>query len=253
MRLAAEAPTRYSPRAVVAPARPRRRPRRRTLIVAAAAAAVAVSAAVLYLFVLAAGPTVPAVIGLARAEATAAVRSEGLRPKLHHVWSDREAAGSVARQSPRAGTSVEKGVKVDLWVSRGPLHIPAPDLGGLAASVARERLEAESLNGRSRRAASEAAPKGQIFKQKPAAGATVARGDTVTFWVSSGPPAIAVPDVVGLSQGEAAAELEDAGFVVDTDLVIGFGEYPGDVIAQDPLAGTMARAGDEVVIEVAVF
>ncbi len=138
-------------------------------------------------------------------------------------------------------------------MSRGPLHIPAPDLDGLAADVARQRLEAESLSGKSRRAASEWAPKGQIFKQKPAAGVTVSRGDTVTFWVSSGPPRITVPDVVGLSQGDAAAILEDAGFTVNTDLVLGFGEIPGDVVAQDPVAGTRGRAGDEVVIEVAVF
>ena len=64
------------------------------------------------------------------------------KPELHYVWADRYAAGEVARQAPRGGAKVEDGVKVDLWVSRGPLHIPSPDLTGLAASVARGRLEA---------------------------------------------------------------------------------------------------------------
>jgi len=219
------------------------------ILLAVVAAAVAAS----YVFLIAPGAQVPAVVGEPRADATKAVRGEGLKPVVHYVWSDRYGTGSVARQSPRGGTSVDEGVKVDLWVSRGPLHIPAPELSGVAASVALQRLEADSLNGKSRRAASETAPKGQIFKQRPAAGATVARGDTVTFWVSSGPPQIFVPDVVGLSQGDATAMLEDAGFTVNTDLVIGFGEIPGDVVAQDPVAGTRGRPGDEVVIEVAVF
>ncbi len=251
--LAAEAPTRYrsggEPATTV---RPRRR-RRRRLIVALLLLALAAAVAAVYVVLIAPGPQVPAVVGERRTDATKAVRGEGLRPVVHYVWSDRHETGSVARQSPRGGAGVDEGVKVDLWVSRGPLHIPAPDLDGIAASVARQRLEAESLNGKSRRAASESTPKGRIFKQKPAAGATVSRGDTITFWVSSGPPRIYVPDVVGLSQGEATAMLEEAGFTVNTDLVIGFGEYPGDVVAQDPVAGTRGRVGDEVVIEVAVF
>jgi serine/threonine-protein kinase len=206
-----------------------------------------------YAYLLSPGATVPAVVGQRRSDATGALRDEGLKPVLHYVWADKHAKGEVARQAPRGGAKVEDGVKVDLWVSRGPLHIPSPDLTGLAASVARGRLEAESLNSRSRKAASETTPKGQIFRQQPAAGATVERGDTVTFWVSSGPPKVYVPDVVGLSQGDASATLEDAGFVVSTDYVAGWGEIPGTVVGQDPLADVRGRVGDEVVIQVAVF
>jgi serine/threonine-protein kinase len=219
------------------------------LLLALAAAGVAA----VYVFGVAPGVQVPGVGGGPRADATKAVRGEGLRPVVHYVWSDRYETGSVARQAPRGGTRVDDGVKVDLWVSRGPRHIPAPDLGGVAASVALQRLEAASLSGKRRRGASETAPKGQVFKQKPAAGTTVARGDTITFWVSSGPPQVFVPDVVGLSQGDAQATLEDAGFVVSVDYVAGWGVFPGDVVAQDPVAGTRGRAGDEVVIEVAIF
>ena len=96
-----------------------------------------------------------------------ALRDEGLRPVLHYIWADKYAAGAVARQSPRGGASVEDGVKVDLWVSRGPLHIPSPDLTGLAAGVARSRLRTESLNSKSRKAASETTPQGQIFNRSP--------------------------------------------------------------------------------------
>jgi serine/threonine-protein kinase len=253
--LAAEAPTRYrsggdEPATTV---RPRRR-RARWIVVTVVLLAVAAAAAwAAYALLPVPGTTVPKVVGERRADAVKAVRDEGLRPALHYVWADRYARGAVARQSPRGGTDVEDGVKIDLWVSRGPLHVPAPDLSGLASDVAQEQLEAESLSGKSRRAASDTVPRGQIFRQKPPAGTTVERGDTITYWVSSGPPKIFVPDVVGLSQGEAMAILEDTGFTASTDYVAGWGEMPGDVLAQDPVAGTRGRVGDEVVIEVAVF
>jgi serine/threonine-protein kinase len=216
-------------------------------------ALVAAGAWAAYAYLLAPGATVPAVVGERRSDATAALRDAGLKPALHFVWADKYASGEVARQSPRGGAKVDDGVKVDLWVSRGPLHISSPDLTGLAASVAQGRLEAQSLNSNSRRGASETTPKGQIFRQEPAAGETVKRGDTVTFWVSSGPPKVYVPDVVGLSQGDASAVLEEAGFVVSTDYVAGWGEIPGTVVGQDPVANIKGRVGDEVIIQVAVF
>jgi serine/threonine-protein kinase len=196
---------------------------------------------------------VPGVVGERRADAVQALRDDGLKPELHYVWADRYDAGQVARQAPRDGTRVDDGIKVDLWVSRGPLHLPAPALTGMTATAAKEALAQESLAYKSHRSASEEVPKGQVIRQKPAAGQRVERGDTVTFWVSSGPPKVDVPDVVGLSQGDAQALLEDAGFVVSVDYVAGWGEFPGDVVAQDPVAGTRGRAGDEIVIQVAIF
>jgi serine/threonine-protein kinase len=252
--VAAEAPTRY--RSGDEPAttlRPRRR-RLRRLVLAFVLLALAVAGAwAAYAYLLSPGATVPAVIGERRSVATAAVRDEGLHPELRFVWSDKFGANEVARQTPRGGTRVEDGITVDLWVSRGPLHIPSPDLTGLEADVARSRLESVSLKHKSRRGASETAPKGQVFRQDPAPEETVKRGDTVVFWVSSGPPKVDVPDVVGLFWSDASAVLEEVGFVVSTDYVAGWGEFPGTVTGQDPVAGVRGRAGDEVIIQVAVF
>jgi beta-lactam-binding protein with PASTA domain len=159
----------------------------------------------------------------------------------------------VSRQRPRADAAAKEGAKVDLWVSRGPLHIPSPDLTGLKSSQAITLLEDQFLAWHRKRAATVGIPKGQIYRQSPEAGAAVARGDTVTYWVSSGPPKVTVPDVIGLSMGDAREALEAKGFTVNTDLVVGFGKMPGDVVGQDPLGGTRLRRGDEVVIKVAVL
>ncbi len=250
----ADAATRYMSavrRPSPAPVRTRR-PWRWVLLVAVLAATAAGAWAV-YALVLAPGAKVPGLVGLPRAEAVAAVKDDGLRPVVRQVWADRYDAGIVARQRPRQGAAVDDGSKVDLWVSRGPLHIPAPDLAGERAAAATALLEEQSLTARKRRAATRNVPKGEVYRQEPAAGVTVRRGDTVTFWVSSGPPVATVPDVVGLSYGDASAALEAEGFVVSIDYVAGWGVYPGDVVEQDPVAGSQLRAGDEVVIKVAIF
>jgi serine/threonine-protein kinase len=250
----ADAVTRYmsEPRPA-APARPRRRRLWRWVALAAVIIVAAAGAWAVYAYVLAPGAQVPGLIGRPRAEAVAALREEGLKPVVHEVWADGYEAGVVARQRPREGLKVDDGVKVDLWVSRGPLHIPSPDLSGLRSTAATALLERESLTGRKRKAATRNVPKGQIYRQKPAAGEKVMRGDTVTFWVSSGPPMVDVPDVVGLSSGDAIAALEAEGFVVSIDYIAGWGTFPGDVVEQDPVAGTRLRTGDEIVIKVAVF
>jgi beta-lactam-binding protein with PASTA domain len=234
------------------PARPRRR-LWRWIILGVVIAAAAAGAWAVYALVLAPGAKVPGLTGHTQDDAVAALRHDGLKPVVHEVWADRYDAGIVARQRPRAGAKVDEGSKVDLWVSRGPLHIPSPDLTGMRSAAATAVLERESLTARKRRAATRNVPKGQIYRQDPVAGATVTRGDTVTFWVSSGPPMATVPDVVGLSSGDASARLEAEGFVATVDLVAGWGTFPGDVVEQDPVAGSRLRKGDEVVIKVAVF
>jgi beta-lactam-binding protein with PASTA domain len=236
----------------VAPARPRRR-LWRWIVLAALLAAAAGGAWALYALVLAPGAQVPALTGRTRDEAVAVLRKDGLKPVVHEVWADGYDAGVVARQRPRQGTDVEDGAKVDLWVSRGPLHLASPDLTGMRYGEAKTLLEGEYLTARRRKAATRNVPKGEIYRQEPAAGETVARGDTVTFWVSSGPPMVTVPDVVGRSSGDATAALEAEGLVVSIDYVAGWGTYPGDVTEQDPVAGSRLRKGDEVVIKVAVF
>ncbi len=250
----ADAATRYmsEPRPA-SPARPRRRRPWRWVALAAVIVAAAAGAWAVYALVLAPGAKVPGLTGRTRDEAVAALRKDGLRPVVHEVWADRYDAGIVAKQRPRAGAEVDDGSKVDLWVSRGPLHIPSPVLTGMRPAAATALLERESLTARKRKAATRNVPKGEIYRQQPAAGATVTRGDTVTFWLSSGPPMVTVPDVVGLSSGDASAALEAEGFVVSIDLVAGWGEFPGDVVEQDPVAGSRLRKGDEVVIKVAVF
>jgi serine/threonine-protein kinase len=206
-----------------------------------------------YVFVLTAGAVVPDVVGQPAAQARAAVGDAGLRLVTHREYVDGVTAGSVSRQRPKAGVKVDDGANVDIWISRGPVHLPAPDLHGLSGGEAEARLADAGLGPLRRHGRSDDVAQGQVYRQDPAPGETVARGDTVTYWVSAGLPRVGVPDVVGLSSGDASAELDAAGFTVNVDLTYGWGEYPDTVVAQDPTPGTKLDKGAEVTISVAVF
>jgi serine/threonine-protein kinase len=241
------------PSPATAPARPGRR-RSRWWIAAAAVVLTAAAAALGYwLFSLAAGPAVPAVVGSSETAARGAIQGEGLRVVTHREYVDGVPAGYVSRQKPRAGIELTEGARVEIWVSRGPVTLPAPDLRGLSAGTAEERLADADLVAERRNGRSDDVATGDIFRQEPKAGELVGRGETVVYWVSTGLPRVAVPDVVGYSSGDAAALLEEAGLTASVDLTFGWGEYPDTVVEQEPVAGTKLEQGAEVVIRVAVF
>ena len=232
---------------------PRRRFGRRLLVALLLLVAAGAAGWAFYAFVIDAGVAVPALVGRTGAEARKLVKDAGLRAVSHRDYVDGVGAGAVARQRPAAGTSVDDGARVDFWVSLGPLHVPAPDVGGLSGAEAKAQLTDAGLVPVRRTGRSDAVAMGGVYRQKPAAGVTVARGDTVIYWVSTGPPLVLVPDVVGLSSGDATAALEDSGFTVEIDVVFGWGEYPDTVVEQDPAGGAKAADGSAVTISVAVF
>jgi beta-lactam-binding protein with PASTA domain len=93
-------------------------------------------------------------------------------------------------------------------------------------------------------------PKGIVVGQKPKPGATVPQGTPVTIIVSSGPPGVAMPDVVGLGAADAVRALQSRKLTVTLQQVPSQ-EPPGTVIAQTPKAGGHAKPGTEVVLQVA--
>jgi deazaflavin-dependent oxidoreductase (nitroreductase family) len=60
------------------------------------------------------------------------------------------------------------------------------------------------------------------------------------------PRLVAVPDVVGMTRGEARTALRGAGFSME---VAGSGETSGQVVSQTPKAGTKAKQGSSVTVE----
>ncbi len=100
--------------------------------------------------------------------------------------------------------------------------------------------------------ANEDIAEGIVFAQDPPAGEELEVGETVTLTVSTGAEPRPVALVVGKTLDQARAELEQQGFVVEVREIEDTEEEAGTVLAQDPEAGTEARPGDTVILDVAL-
>src|SRR5262245_1948516 len=94
-------------------------------------------------------------------------------------------------------------------------------------------------------------PSGSVISQNPAAGTQGATGSAVALVVSSGPPQVAVPNVVGLTQAAATSAITGANLVVGTVTTASSTTVPsGSVISQNPTAGTQIAIGSAVALVV---
>ncbi|UED83706.1 Stk1 family PASTA domain-containing Ser/Thr kinase [Streptomyces profundus] len=125
--------------------------------------------------------------------------------------------GSVIETDPEPGVERRPGTAIDLVVSRGQ-EIPVPGVVGEAEGTAIQRLteagfEVEVIP---ERVHSEEEA-GTVAEQSPEAWESAAEGDTVELTISKGPEMILVPDVRGMSEGDAKETLEDLGFRVNVN------------------------------------
>jgi beta-lactam-binding protein with PASTA domain len=128
--------------------------------------------------------------------------------------------------------------------------VSVPDLSGISVEDARERLAERGLEARVREVEAEQ-PAGEIVRQTPDPGREVQRDTTVVLLVSSGPPRVEVPGVIGLSRGRAESELREAGLVADVRTSTSSGR-PGTVLEQSPAAGSRVDPESRVRLVVAV-
>lgn len=178
---------------------------------------------------------VPSVVGLSRAAAVSAIEKAGFKAGVQEEYSDRVAEGFVSRQAPTGGTDLRTGDTVDIWVSKGSETVDLQDMRGWTDSQVDAYLSENDLQGDRHTGKSNAVADGQVFKQDPPAGTKVKRGDTVSYWVSTGKPQVTVPDLTGMTQADATNKLTEVGLT----LLIASSEPSdtvpaGSVIRQDP-------------------
>jgi len=125
-----------------------------------------------------------------------------------------------------------------------------PDVVGLAQASAESSLVGASLVvGSEVLQSSETIPAGEVISQSPVAGTSVAEGTAVNLVISSGPPPppVTVPNVVGLAQAIAEANLLAANLSVGTvTQQISSTVSVGHVISQNPAGGTSIPGGTTV-------
>jgi beta-lactam-binding protein with PASTA domain len=131
----------------------------------------------------------------------------------------------------------------------GPQTRSVPSVVRLTVADARRILTEQGFTVEVLRQASDEAPRGIVFAQRPEAGTELEEGGTVRIRVSVGPASTTVPDVVGSSEQEAVAALEGAGLEANV-VRVPSPEQEGTVVAQAPQAGSDVRRGSTVRLNV---
>ena len=127
-----------------------------------------------------------------------------------------------------------------------------PDVTRRSAAEANQQLELFGLRGSvTDLEASADVPEGQVTRQSPAAGTDVPEGATVQLWLSSGPPEVTIPEIVGLEEAEAVAALRQADLIPGERTKVFDDEAPvGTVIGSTPSPGTRVGAQTRVDLQI---
>lgn len=134
--------------------------------------------------------TVPKVIGLSEAEATAAIDKLKLVKNVKREYNSDVATGIVYSVDPGEGVSVAEGTSITLYVSKGQDLVSVPGIVGLSESAAEAQIEDSGLKvGKVTTSESDTVSAGLVISQSPTEGTQTERGTSINFVVSSGKPA----------------------------------------------------------------
>jgi eukaryotic-like serine/threonine-protein kinase len=130
--------------------------------------------------------------------------------------------------------------------------VTVPDVTGVAIEQALTILDDSELRvGRVTEVETESSPPGTVLAQRPADGASPARGSAVDLTVAKSPALTTVPNVSGLSETEALRRLREAGLVPGARVRAPSDTLPaGTVMSTQPGPGT--RVAIDSVIEVTI-
>ncbi len=131
--------------------------------------------------------------------------------------------------------------------------VTVPDLSGKTVEEATAALKAKGLTlGKQTTAADDTVPKDQVVSQDPSSGTQVDSGTAVSVVVSTGPEAVPVPDLVGKTEAQAKAALEQAGLQLgDVSEVDSTDQEKGHVVSSNPASGDQVAKDTKVAIAIA--
>jgi serine/threonine-protein kinase len=190
--------------------------------------------------------------GMKLAAAVRAVQHAGLRP---HPVAHKSLTGpynQVTGASPSPGTKVDKGSQVTLNYNVRPGKQTLPDVSKMSVAAATAVLHKDGwvnvVQAPSPKASLKV-NKGDVISTNPPAGQTISLTTQIVLNVSGG--GVAVPPLIGLTQADAIARLNQAGLFVSISKVPGPpGTIPGTVWKTSPSRGKAVLPGGSVTIYV---
>jgi serine/threonine-protein kinase len=128
--------------------------------------------------------------------------------------------------------------------------VAVPQVNGLSEKQATEQVQKAGLTPKVVDQASATVAKGLVITTSPANGNLVARGTTVTLFVSNGPPKVKVPNVLHQNEPDARNLLTNEGFKVSEVTAQNSTAKPNTVVGQNPPGGTMVNKGATITLSV---
>jgi serine/threonine-protein kinase len=191
-------------------------------------------------------------------EARRILEQEGFELVLDEEREDADVpAGNIVSQVPAAFSTVKKGRRIYVVVSKGAQRCLVPDVMESSQRQAEVRLRQSGLSlGTVEAVESHLVPRGVVLAQDPLPRTEVIRGSAVNITVSlgAGSPDRVVPDLVGEFLDDAQQILESRG------LKIGRVKYepsmvhlPDTVLRQVPEAGQIVEKGHKIDLVVATL
>lgn len=190
---------------------------------------------------------VPDVRGLDRAAALDMMEGAGVYAAVTDSFRHPTAlSGEILGQSPIPGQLSTAANTVSLTVSLGPVRRPVPDVVRLGLSSARTVLEASGFAVVVDTLLAELPP-GQVVEISPEAGTDVALPMEVIVYVSTGPPLVPMPLLLGIEQANAEVLLDSLDFELsEVEYRFRFGRDQGVVFEQFPPPDSLVEPGSRV-------
>ena len=199
---------------------------------------------------------IPNLSGLTKDQAIEAIEKDGhFQYKFSEQYDSNVEAGYVVDQNPNQGREFPEGTVINFTVSKGPepaASVTVPDLSNMTPEDAEAELAKYKLTGKSGNSEpSDDVEVGHVCRQSPGAGTSAKAGDTITYYLSSGPNEVEVPNVSGYSENNAKSTLKAAGF---TDISVVYDNSDtvtsGLVVRTDPSTGTKTAANQTITVTV---
>ena len=196
---------------------------------------------------------VPQVVGLLYDEAVTRLEAAGFKAKSgEERFVELAPKSTVLAQSPPPGATEPRGTEIILDISGGQRQVQVPSIVGLAQAVAEDAIEKAGLEVGDVTQRESQSARGAVLEAVPAAGTAVAPSTRIDLVVSSGPPSVNAPDVVGQSYASARAMLEQVGLKVGDVMTDSLSmAAPQTVISQTPAAGARIAPGSKVSLTIA--
>lgn len=188
----------------------------------------------------------PQAVGQPFEDVVTSLDEAGVDYTVDRVASETVPDGIVIEQVPEPARRVTAADEVRFTVSTGPEPRAVLEVAGLSAEGAAYALGIAGFDVEPVLRDDSAVPAGVVIGTEPGAATVLPRDSPVKVVISSGPPAVALPDLLGSPLASALDQLTSLGVVVNTR---GGGASGGTVAAQEPTAGTPVRVGDMILIE----